>query len=90
MGYGVTVLIKKQVEIYRQGEIHLYQGRPAQLIGSGFVLVGMGAMLVGITGFAPIAVFAGILSSLVYMGLRRWADRLEQGQLTLPSQKGRH
>lgn len=89
VGYGLTILIKGQVELYRQGEIHRYEGQPAQLIGFGFLLVSVGAVFVGISGFSPIAVFAGIIGGLGYMALRRWADRLEQGQLNLPSRKGK-
>lgn len=89
IGYGLTVLMKKQVTLYRQGEIHRYTGQAAQMIGLGLLLVGIGAVLIGITGFSPVAVFLGIIGGLGYMGLRRWADRLEQGQLSLPSQKGK-
>ncbi|MCB9437743.1 MAG: hypothetical protein H6673_12275 [Anaerolineales bacterium] len=89
VGYGLTVLMKKQVQLYRQGEIHRYTGQAAQLIGLGLLLVGVGAVLIGLTGFSTGAVFLGIIGGLGYMALRRWADRLEQGQLNLPSQKGK-
>ncbi len=89
LGYGLSVVIKQRIEIYRRGEIHLYEGRPAMAIGGGLSIAGLGALVLGGFGFTPLAMAFGILCSILYFVLRHMADRIEDSSesLALPSQK---
>jgi hypothetical protein len=88
VAYGVNVAVKQQVEIYRRGEIHLYQGKAAVMIGIGFALAGAGVTIIGSVGFTPLAIGVGIVCSLSFLVLRHFAEQMNTGvKLALPTRR---
>ncbi len=87
---GLNIIRRQQVQIYRRGEIHRYEGASAASIGAGLVLAGGGAATMGAFDLAPFAMGIGILGAGAYFASRYLADRLEvEVDLTFPSQKER-
>lgn len=89
IAYGLKIVIDQRAQIYRRGEIQLYEGKAAQAIGSGLAVAGLGAVALGSLGFSAATMIFGILCSAAFFVGRSYADRLQSqnSDFALPSQK---
>lgn len=91
IGYGITGLVKQRVEIYTRGQIRLYEGTAARLIGIAFLMAGLGAFSLGYFGISTPTMIFGILCTGIYFGARHFAnqeqDKSSENSFTLPSQR---
>ncbi len=91
LGYGLSGLLRKRVEVYTKGEIRLYEAQSAQLMGMAFLLAGLGAFALGYFGISTLTMIFGILCTGAYFGLRSAANRrwinARGADFSVPSQR---
>ncbi len=71
--YGLRIILKKSANIYRQGQMHQYDGQAAQLVGIGTALAGLGMVLVGLLGWGML--LFGLIGATLYFVMVNLADR---------------